>query len=91
VNSGVSGQNLASSIARLQEIEDSIRPVLGQKRFWITPEEFLANIEAHRRKHDRERRNAKSLKREPATVREYFIKPRAPFVPKSKPEREEAA
>ena len=91
MNSGASGQNLASSIARLQEIEDAIRPILDGERLWITPAEFLANVEAHRRKHDREQRKRELLNCEPATIREYFIKPRAQFVRKSKPERKEAA
>ena len=45
-------QNVASSFARLQEIEDSVRSVLDGQRFWLTPQEFLANVEAHRRAHD---------------------------------------
>jgi len=75
VNSGVNGQNLASSVARLEQIADSIQRVLGQKRSWLTPEEFLANIEAYKRKHDREQRNPKPINHEPATVRDYRLKP----------------
>jgi hypothetical protein len=70
----MSGRNLASSVARLQEIEDGIRPVLGTKKWWITPEEFFANVEAHRRKHDSERLNSKPINQKPADVRDYQLK-----------------
>jgi hypothetical protein len=70
----MSGQSLASSVARLQEIEDGVRSVLGTKRWWITPEEFLANVEEHRRRHDRERSTAKPINQKPAEVRDYHLK-----------------
>ena len=67
-------QNFASSVARLQEIEDGVRSVLGTRRWWITPDEFLASVEAHRRKHDSERLNPKPINHKPAEVRNYQLK-----------------
>jgi hypothetical protein len=67
-------RNLASSVARLQEIEDGVRSALGTKQWWITPEEFLANVEAHRRKHDRKQSNPKPINQKPAEVRYYQLK-----------------
>lgn len=71
----MNGQSPASSPARLQEIENGVRSVLGEKRWWITPEEFLANVEAHRREHDRKRLNPKPVNHKLTEAREYQLKP----------------
>ena len=67
----MSGQNLASSVARPQEIEDGVRSVLETKRRWITPEGFLANVEEHRRKNNNDHLNPKPINHKPAEVRDY--------------------
>lgn len=67
-------QNFASSLERLQEIENAIRPILEKERLWITPNEFLANVEAHRRKHDAERLNPKPKNCKPSVIRDYQLK-----------------
>jgi hypothetical protein len=70
----MSERSVAASVERLHAIADGIRQVLGNQRWWITPEEFLENVEAHRRKYDREQRNPKAVNHEPATIREYQLK-----------------
>lgn len=72
-------RDVAAPLERLQAIEESVRRVLGAERWWLTPEEFLANIEAHRRKYDQERLNPKPINRKPAEVSEYQLKRRARF------------
>ncbi len=75
----MNGQNVAASVERLQEITDSVRRVLGGKRSWLTPEEFLAQVEAHKRQHDKARLNAKLVNNTPSEVREYRLKPYVVF------------
>lgn len=70
----MSAESVAASVERLQAIEDGIRSVLGEQCWWITPEEFLANVEEHRRKHDLEQKNPKAIDHEPKTVKEYQLK-----------------
>lgn len=69
----MSDQNFASSVARLEEIADSIRHVLGGQRLWLTPEEFLSNIEAHRRAHD-SKKKPKPYDHSKCEVVEYKLK-----------------
>jgi hypothetical protein len=72
----MSGQNVAASVERLQAIADGVRQVLGDEPHWITPQEFLANVEAHRRKHDQGLQNRKRINSKPASERDYFLKVR---------------
>jgi len=69
------GRSVAASVERLQEIADSIRRVLGDKRCWMTSQEFLAQVEAHRRQFDEDRLNPKPVNHTPSKVREYRLKP----------------
>jgi hypothetical protein len=75
----MSGQSVAASVERLQAIEDSRLRVLGEKRSWLTPEEFLAKVEEYRREYDRERLNPKPINHEPAKVVDYRLKPYVTF------------
>jgi hypothetical protein len=70
----MSERDVMASLDRLEAIEESVSQVLGDKRWWLTPEEFLANVEAHRRKHDQERLNPKPIDHKPAEAREYQLK-----------------
>lgn len=69
----MSERDVAAPLERLEAIEESVRQVLGEARWWLTAEEFLANVEAHRRKCDQERLNPKPVDHKPAEVREYVL------------------
>jgi hypothetical protein len=66
---------IAAAFAEHEAIHDGIERALEGKRWYLTPEEFLANVEAHKRKHDRERLNPKLINHTPAQVIEYRLKP----------------
>ena len=70
----MSCRDVAAPLERLKAIGKSVRQVLGEKRWWLTREEFLANVEAHRRKRDQEQINPKSVNHKPAEVRDYQLK-----------------
>ena len=84
-------QQGAALVARLEAIESSVRPVLDGKRWWLTAEEFLALVEAHRRKHDQERSNPKAINHEPAATKDYVLKPFATFTRQRPVETQEVA
>ena len=69
------GRSVAASVERLQEIADSIRRVLGDKRCWMTSQEFLAQVEEQRRQYDKDRLNPKPVNHAPSEVRDYRLKP----------------
>ena len=69
-----------------ETIQSCIRRILGEHP-WMTGEEFLAQVEARRQAHNRERRLPKQIERRPAQVITYWLKPAVIFMP----ERKEAA
>ena len=59
-----------TAIADSQNIKECIRRVLGDKRWWLTAEEFLAQIEAHKLAHDKARLNPKTVNQMPVDIKE---------------------
>ncbi len=53
--------------------QQCIRRVLGEKRWWLTAEEFLAQVEAHKLAHDKERLNPKAVNQTPSEVKVYWL------------------
>ena len=67
-----------------EKILACIRHVLGDKRHWLTAEEFLAQVEVHRAAKLREKRNPPKLFVPGPFVRTYVLDPNHKFRPKPK-------
>ena len=81
-----------TGVATPEKIQACIRRVLGDKRWWMTAEEFLVALEAHKWAHELAKLNPKPVKRKPAAVRDYVVNFHLTFRPKEKPlKREEVA
>ena len=80
----VFAQPLPTTVADSQTIKECIGRVLGDKRWWMTAEEFLAQVEAHRQAHDKERLNPKAANQTPAEVRDYWLDAHIQYTPKWK-------
>jgi hypothetical protein len=65
-------------------IEEAIQQKLGDKRWWLTPEEFEANIEAGRQAWLEQRLKPRPVNQQPAVVIDYWLKQPSLFIPKRK-------
>ena len=63
-------QSSPTAVADSQNIKECIRRVLGDKRWWLTAEEFFAQIEAHKLAHDKARLNPKTVNQMPVDIQE---------------------
>jgi hypothetical protein len=70
----MSERDVMASLERLEALERSVRQVLGDKRWSLTAEEFLENVEAHRRKHDQDQLNPKRINCKPTETKDYQLK-----------------
>ncbi|MGA9780143.1 MAG: hypothetical protein WBS33_17925 [Verrucomicrobiia bacterium] len=55
---------------------------MGEKRWWLTAEEFLAQVEAHKLAHDKERLNPKAVNQTPSEVKVYWLDLGRMYTPK---------